>query len=392
MTGLESYTLVAVDGPRWFGLRQRHQHLMEGLSHYFGRTLYFESSASVARVLLKRDFPISELWEYRNPPEQLGEKLWRIKTPPGLPQALGTERVNRYNKRRITKKIMQHLGTGEKVVLWVGGPKAGDMIDLLDIKLIIYDCYDAFSTFAWEARHASYIDKLERHLLSESDIILTTSIGLMEKAGKEDPRVHLVRNACDFNHFASIRQPPPDFKPVIDLSSFGKPLMGYMGDIAEWLDHDMVKFLAESRPQWTFVFLGPPKVDISMLTALPNVHFTGIVPYGELPYYIHHFDCLLIPFVLNDLTKEVNPVKMYEYLATGIPVVSTAMPEVVRHEEVVNIGRSPEDFLAKIEKAISEGNEELVAKRQEVARTNSWADRVESVARIISEAIETGNE
>ena len=366
---------------------------MEGLSHYFGRTLYFEPSASYVRLLLKRDFPISELWEHRNPPKQLGEKLWLIKAPPGLPHALGLERVNRYNKRGITKKIKQHLHPGEKIVLWIGGPRAGDMIDMLDTELIIYDCYDAFSTFAWEAPHASYIDKLERHLLSESDIILTTSTGLMEKAGKEDPRVHLVRNACDYNHFASIRKPPADFKPVIDLGSFGKPLMGYMGDIAEWLDQDMIKFLAESRPQWTFVFFGgPPKVDISMLTALPNVHFPGRVPYADLPYYMHYFDCLLIPFVLNDLTKEVNPVKMYEYLATGIPIVSAAMPEVVRHEDVVNIGRSPEDFLDKIEKAISEDNEELMAKRREIAKANSWADRIEMVKRIISEALHIKNE
>ena len=391
VTNLEEYTLVAVDGPRWFGLRQRHQHLMEGLSHQFGRTLYFEPSASYVRLLLKRDFPISELWQHYLPPDQLGEKLWLIKTPPGLPHRLGLKRVNIPNKKRLARNIRKHVKPEEKIVLWVGGPKAGDLIGLIDPALIIYDCYDAFSTFAWEAPHAAYIDELERRLLIRSDIILTTSSGLMEKAGREDPRVHLVRNACDYDHFATEMEPPANFKPVIDLRKFKKPMIGYAGDIAEWLDQELIKFLAECRPEWTFVFFGgPPKVDISSISSLPNVHFPGRVPYTDLPYYLHYFDCLLIPFVLNDLTEEVNPVKMYEYLATGIPIVSAAMPEVVRHEDVVNIGRNPEDFLVKIETAIAGDSEQLKAKRREVAQANSWTKRIEVVSDIISKAIGAG--
>jgi glycosyltransferase involved in cell wall biosynthesis len=209
----------------------------------------------------------------------------------------------------------------------------------------------------------------------------------MEKAGNEDPRVHLVRNACNYEHFAMRRDPPPDFKPAINLASMPHPLIGYMGDIAEWFDQDLVAFLARSRPAWNFVFFGPLQHDLSKLTRFTNLHFPGRVPYADLPLYLHHFDCLLIPFVLSDLTMEVNPVKMYEYLATGKPVVSSAMPEVVRHEDVVGIGRSPEDFLAKIDAALAGDSEEKAEARRAVARANSWTERVERTASIIADAL-----
>ncbi len=387
MKNLGEYTLVAVDGTRWFGLRQRHQHLMEGLAKYFRRTLYVEHSATFLKVLFSRNFPMSDLWEHWQPPQKLDDKLWLVKAPPGLPRRLGLERVNLYNHRLMVRKIKRLLGKDEKVVLWVAGPTGADTIGLIDVSLIVYDCYDAFSTFAWEAPHVDYINKLEKRLLIESDIILTTSTGLKEKAGRDDPRVHLVRNACDYEHFAVRREPPPGFKPVIDLTSLSKPLIGYMGDIAEWMDQELVKSIATRRPQWSFVFFGPKKVDVSALSSLPNVHFPGRVPYDELPYYLDQFACLWIPFVLNDLTKEVNPVKMYEYLATGIPMVSAAMPEVVRLEEVVGIGRDEDDFLRKIEHAINEDNQELASKRQAVAKENSWSERIIRVAEIISDAL-----
>jgi len=388
LKNLDEYTLVAVDGTRWFGLKQRHQHLMEGLAKHFKRTLYVEHSATFLKVLSSRNFPISDLWEYLLQPKKIGEKLWLVKSPPGLPRRLGLERVNRHNHRIMARGIRRLLAPGEKVVLWVAGPTGADTIGLLDVSLIVYDCYDAFGTFAWEAPHVGYINRLEGRLLAESDIILTTSIGLKEKAGQDDPRVHLIRNACDFEHFAEYRDPPPDFRPVINLKALGKPLIGYMGDIAEWLDQDLVKWLAKSRPNWNFVFFGSKKVDVSALASLPNVHFPGRVPYDDLPYYIHHFGCLWIPFVLNDLTREVNPVKMYEYLATGIPVVSAAMPEVVRHEEVISIGRSKEDFLQKMEQVLHEDAPAIRLKRQDVARANSWTDRIEKVVGIISDALE----
>lgn len=388
MKNLEEYTLVAVDGTRWFGLRQRHQHLMEGLAKHFRRTLYVEHSATFLKALFSRNFPASDLWEYLLPPKKLDERLWLVKAPPGLPRRLGLERVNSYNHRLMVRKIKRLLADDEKVVLWVAGPTGADTIGLLDVSLIVYDCYDAFSTFAWEAPHVSYINRLERRLLIESDIILTTSIGLKEKAGQDDPRVHLVRNACDYEHFATRREPPPGFAPVIDLGKLSKPLIGYMGDIAEWMDQELVRYIAGQRPNWNFIFFGPRKVDVSSLASLPNVHFPGRVPYDDLPYYLHHFDCLWIPFVLNDLTKEINPVKMYEYLATGIPMVSAAMPEVVRLEDVVRIGWDRESFLAKMDEVVTEHDINSASRRQEVAKANSWAERIETVAHIISDTLQ----
>jgi glycosyltransferase involved in cell wall biosynthesis len=361
---------------------------MEGLAKHFRRTLYVEHSATFLKVISSRNFPISDLWEYLLPPKKLGEKLWLVKAPPGLPRRLGLEKVNRYNHLVMARGIKRQLTPNEKVVLWVAGPTGADIIGLVDASIIVYDCYDAFGTFAWEVPHVGYINRLEERLLAGSDIILTTSVGLKEKAGQDDPRVHLIRNACDFEHFAERCDPPPGFRPVIDLKRLGKPLIGYMGDIAEWLDKDLVRWLAKTRPDWNFVFFGSKKVDVSALASLPNVHFPGRVPYDDLPCYIHHFDCLWIPFVLNDLTREVNPVKMYEYLATGIPIVSAAMPEVVRHEDVISIGRSNEDFLDKMEQLLHEEDHGRKSKRQEVARANSWADRIEKVAEIISGALE----
>ena len=132
-----------------------------------------------------------------------------------------------------------------------------------------------------------------------------------------------------------------------------KPIVGYYGAIADWFDLNLVTSLAESRPQYYFVLIGQVHgIDISKLASLPNVNMLGEKNYREIPLYLSHFDVCLIPFVLNKLTKGVDPVKMYEYFSQGKPVVATDMAELAQSTDLLYIGKNLDEYAAHVDRAI----------------------------------------
>src|SRR6185369_151204 len=132
-----------------------------------------------------------------------------------------------------------------------------------------------------------------------------------------------IRNGCEVEHFASV-------PPGRELQRDGRPVIGYFGAISEWFDIALVVALARARPGWRFVLVGSTfGCDTREARRLPNIEMKGEVPYAELPGWVHGFDVCIIPFVLNELTSCTNPVKVYEYLSAGKPVVATRLPELV---------------------------------------------------------------
>ncbi len=200
-----------------------------------------------------------------------------------------------------------------RVVSLVDHPFWYDIARVVPNSRLVYDCMDHHEGFG---NNDYALLCLERELIAEADVTITTSSWLENAVAPHARKVEILRNACDFEHFSKV-------PAVVDRDRHGRPVIGYYGAIAEWFDLDLVELVANSHPECSVVLIGADTVNAkSRLGKLPNVTFTGEVPYGLLPQYLHGFDVCLLPFKIIPLTLATNPVKAYEYLSAGKPVVA----------------------------------------------------------------------
>ncbi|EGQ9966927.1 glycosyltransferase [Vibrio cholerae] len=229
---------------------------------------------------------------------------------------------------------------------------------------VVYDCMDhhaGFSTNSFEML------KQENTLLKEADLVITTA-ELLSKNISEARENVIIRNGAEIDYFKAT--------PSEELLEKSRPVVGYYGAIAEWFDTDLVLKTAKLLPQYDFVLIGNVTTDVSCFKNQSNIKLLGEVPYKDLTKYLVSFDVCIIPFIINDLTLCTNPVKVYEYLAAGKPVVATAMPEVVLIEEKVFIASDAEAFSLSIEKAMeTKDDAELVTDRKKWAESHDWLER-----------------
>ena len=238
---------------------------------------------------------------------------------------------------------------------------------------VLYDCMDDWQNWTAEPRISQENLADERLLAKESDILVVTSQEFLERQQAAGLNPVLARNGADFDYFAS-----PRHTDLLD--GIPKPIVGYYGAIADWFDLELVINLAQSRPQYSFVLIGQVHgVDVSKLAALPNVHLLGEKNYREIPLYLSHFNVCLIPFRLNNLTKGVDPVKMYEYFSQGKPVIATDMAELAQSTDLLYIGKDSDDFANKVDQAIQEDDPRMRKRRIAYAAANTWSARVETM-------------
>jgi len=235
---------------------------------------------------------------------------------------------------------------------------------------VVYDCMDDWSGFAWvpEALLAN-----ELLLVGNSDLVVVTAQKLWAKWSPRNPKIVLVRNAADPEHYQ--RKLAVDLP--VEMPSSG-PVVGFFGVIDSWFDVELVIRAATERPHYLFALIGAVYDDCAEgLRLLPNVRLFGHQPYDLLPGYLRRFDACIIPFKVNAVTRSTDPVKFYEYIAQGKPVVSTPMPELGPYREVAYLAEGPEDFIRLLDVAVSERDPELRERRLALARENSWIARCE---------------
>jgi GT2 family glycosyltransferase len=234
--------------------------------------------------------------------------------------------------------------------------------------LIVYDCMDEWEDFPAIGKP---LLEAEKDLIEKSDLITVTAALLQEKwlgKGKREPI--LIRNGVDYDFFAEHCQPNNT------LGHISHPVIGYYGALAEWVDFSLVVRLAQRRPDWNFVFLGDVFVtDLCGLDEMENVHILGRKPYTEMPLYLYHFDVCIIPFVLNKVTHAVDPVKFYEFICGGKPVVSVPLSELKIYADHMYFAETSEQFIGQIEIALEENDVEHMQQRRELAKRNDWGNR-----------------
>jgi GT2 family glycosyltransferase/peptidoglycan hydrolase CwlO-like protein/SAM-dependent methyltransferase len=233
---------------------------------------------------------------------------------------------------------------------------------------VVYDCMDEHSGFRTTARRML---RSEEALSRTADLVLATSHRLFATQSRLNANCQLVPNAADFSHFRFAPPGVPD-----EIANITRPIIGYYGAISDWFDTELIAYLARSRPGWQFVLIGSTfGADLTPLHGLSNVHLLGEKPYVVLPGYLHRFDVCIIPFKQTPLTDATNPVKLFEYLSAGKPVVATRLEEIGHYADHMYLAGEREEWLACLDAALAEDAPDKRQTRIEFARENSWDTR-----------------
>ncbi len=360
----------------WSCPRGRFQHIAERFAAH-NRVLYVDGLGM--RSLATRDLGRSArklarwLLPRESRPTSNGD-LMHI-TPVAAPFQRGawSRRLNHYLLRSHLRVHMAQQGF-RRPLIWLAYPHPDlvEVVERLEAEAVIYDCVDD-----WREFHHCYhnIGAAEDALLARADLVFATTTQLHERAQIHNAHTHLVPNGVDVDSFAQAAFDSGGLPA--DLAQIPRPRIGFVGNIAEWVDIDLLMNIAREHPSWHFVMVGPYQREAER-PAAANLHWIGTRPYVSVPDYVAGCDVGIIPFKQSRLTECVDPLKLYEYLAAGRPVVSTPMPRAQEFSGLVEIADTPSSFSQAIERAL-QSDDESAQIRIDAMRPHSWVQRVESI-------------
>ncbi|MTI61417.1 MAG: glycosyltransferase [Firmicutes bacterium] len=345
----------------WDFRQQRPQHLMRNLAQLGYEILYLNPVCGSGETIeVEENIHIYS-------PHGYGTVLYNLEHNRG--DRLGQE-IN---------SLLRELNFENCIVL-LNAPYWTPLLQFWEYSLLIYDCIDNYTEFEDLVHHEAVIKKAEQKLLNLADLVLTSSTGLYEEKKALNDNTYLVPNGVDTGYFNY------NYKPVIKPDDIpdSEKIIGYYGAISSWFDVELVKSLAVSLPEVAVVLIGEVSTDISHLSNLSNVSLLGEKPYHLLADYLYYFDLAIIPFIKNNLTLMSDPVKLYEYLAAGKPVLTTELPEVKKFEKLITIAKDKTDFISQaadlINNDVSEDNRE---DRYKLIKNKTWLRRAEKINSLI---------
>lgn len=395
MAGLQNEHIICISSIDWDPIWTRKQQVMSRLP--------------ASTTILYVEPPITLLSPFKDPGTWkkwrswfrgircLKENIFLYSPPVVLPFGNKYRAVNRINQWLISIFVKTAVSRLElkNPIIWTYMPNSVDLADKLgQRKLLVYDCVDEHSEYT------GFIDRqvmtdMERELMGRCDIVFVTAQGLYEAKKDYTETIYFLPNAADVPHFLTAQDPETQIPE--EIARVPGPIVGFVGVIQDWIDLDLIRKAALAYPAYSFVMIGPTGagVDVSELKSLPNVYFLGRKDVRDLPAYMKAFDVCINPFKLNRLTDKVSPLKFYEYLASGKPIVSVNMPGVAGFSEVIEIAGSTEEFIKGIGRAIRDDTPEKRDNRIKTALENSWDSRVEYMTEKIIEKMSskknTGN-
>jgi UDP-galactopyranose mutase len=367
---LAGVPVVCFSHLRWDFVFQRPQHLMTRLAQ--GRTVLFLEEPvwqppGTAPRLEARECPASGV----------------VIAVPHLPDGIE-------DSDTATRTLLEELLAErriEKPILWYYTPMMLPLSRHLDRTMTVYDCMDELSNFRFAPPEML---AREAELLRRADVVFTGGYSLYEAKRGRHPNIHPFPSSVDRAHFGSARHLPRDVMP--DQAPIAGPRLGYFGVIDERMDLALLAALADARPGWSIVMVGPiVKIDPADLPRRANIHYLGAKSYGDLPGYLAGWDAALMPFALNDATRFISPTKTPEYLAGGRPVISTAIADVIRHYgdvAGVSVARSAEEFVAACDAALRlpEETPGWLSEVDELLAGLSWDTTVQRMAEQLERA------
>lgn len=375
---------VFLYAPPWSGpTRFSKHHLAEHLAAAGHRVLFCEAPLTPLGIRRVRTFA-REVAATLRPPRQVRHNLWVrrhfLPVPFHASLPLARERwANRVGQRVLAPMLRSDVaGLGFRDPIIVAGlPHVADLLPRLPPAGVIYHCADDYASVSG---FPPSLPALEEELCRRANLVITTSATLCDERRRFNPNTHWVANGADVDHFARPAQ------PATDLAKFPHPIVGFVGGLSEWVDMRLIARIAQERPNLTFVLIGPVGTDVSPVHGLTNVHILGPRPYASLPSYLAAMDVALIPFKQDRVAYHADPIKAYEYLASGVPVVATDLPALRRLAHVVRLAASPDEFVTAIDASLA-GNSDPAARsaRREESGKHSWASRFREIDALIED-------
>lgn len=363
MSLLQTHDLVCLSHLRWDFVTQRPQHLLtraarEGRRVFFVEEPFFDVEDDGAAWL-----------------EVSPRAANLLVAQPHLPAGLTEEAVEATQEVLLDRLLAEHAVRDGTFIAWYYTPMALGFSRHLRPLVTVYDCMDELSAFlgaplAIRAREAD--------LFARADLVFTGGPSLYESKRHQHSNVHLFPSSVDLAHFARARgrtgvAAPPE---PADQAAIPRPRLGFFGVLDERLDVDLLAQVARLRPDWQLVLLGPvAKIAPTRLPRASNLHYLGSKRYEALPDYVAGWDAALLPFARNESTRFISPTKTPEYLAAGLPVVSTPIRDVVRPYGdlgLVHVAETPEAFVAAVEVALAEDADERIRRADLLLAQTSW--------------------
>ena len=351
--------------------------------------LYVDSPGMRAPSASGRDFrrSFAKLFAALRKPREVQPGLWHC-TVPQLPwrRLPFVDSLNRRFGAWAVRRAMRAVGFARRIS-WFVVPHPGFLARRLGESLCVYYCIDDYA--AHPGVDSALIEQRDRELSATADLLFVAPPALLERKRTMNAAATYAPHGVDVELFARA------FDPATELPAgargLARPVIGYFGSLHEWIDLDLIEWLARARPQWTFLLIGYAAVDVSALAALPNVRLVGAQPYETLPAWAKAFDVALIPYRQTQQVKNANPLKLREYLATGKPVVSARNAEIEKFAHVVAIADTREQFLAACEAALAGDAPGAASDRVAAVADQSWDNRVANVLARVTETLRARN-
>jgi glycosyltransferase involved in cell wall biosynthesis len=374
----------------WYHHPHSKAHLMRKFARAGNKVLFVNSISMGLPALAHKDLLPRikrKLGSYSKLARQTDEGI-TVVSPASLP-FFGSAAARRINRHLIGSQIkrLAHRRGLRKPVLWIAIPTAADMIGTLDEAAVVYHVSDKYDANTMDhATDPALIRRLHERAIDAADLVFYSGRKLFNEATRGTERSHLLEQGVDFDHWRHVGNGTMHVAP--EIAKIPRPRLGYFGAIEPWLvDQGLIKRASHERPEWQWVFIGNRSRGLE-IEELPNVHFLPPVPYADLPSYAAGFDVCVLPWETEQsFTSYGSAIKVREYLATGKPVVISALPEYEPMRDVLRIARTRDDFMRLVEEALHENDASAVARRQASVASGTWDARAEWVSGLIERVL-----
>jgi glycosyltransferase involved in cell wall biosynthesis len=365
----QDYPIIVHCHLRWEGVWQRPQQFLSRISQRH-RVLFVEGP-QLREGFEPPTFKIRHLTDYPNitvlhtefPTSRFSDGQW----------------VDQERFRLLDEALRGPLKRKfDRPVQWFYDPMAVPAhVDKLNERAVVYDCMDELSQFKFAPPE---IVTREQQLLARADVVFTGGRRMCQSKSRFNNNCHFYGCGVDVQHFSKARSPQTEVPADIQFGD-GTFVLGYFGVVDERLDYELIGKLAQANPNWHIAMVGPAcKVDPVTFPQSPNLHWLGRREYSQLPNYVKGWDVCLMPFAMNEATEFINPTKALEYMATGTPIVSTPVPDVVSNfGSVVKIAATHQEFIELCRKETLQPDESAIARGIQMAQDNQWETIVQKL-------------